>query len=114
MGPAEILANWTLLLAAPNVQGCLLPPFHNAYWFGLFSEGDPKAVNSWAWLNKSPKPSPATYTHWGTFRPGAQAQDSDGVACDVPSQGSKCRARCAKITRPSAPTMHAAATAAHR
>ncbi len=55
-----------------RLQGCLLPPFHSAYWFGLQSEGDPKDTNSWSWLNRSPKPSPETYTHWGTYKPGGQ------------------------------------------
>lgn len=50
-------------------QGCLIPPFHNAYWFGLTTNDEPKNTNGWYWLDHSPAPTPQTYVKWGTRKP---------------------------------------------
>lgn len=55
--------------AAPCLQGCLIPPAHSAYWMGLTTNEEPKSINSWFWIDRSPPPTPTTYVKWGTRKP---------------------------------------------
>jgi hypothetical protein len=68
-GHPGVVACDTLLPTRPCVQGCLIPPAHSGYWFGLNTNEEPKNINSWFWIDRSPPPTPTTYVKWGTRKP---------------------------------------------